>query len=387
MPHGGNFTARNPPTGGYPRGMPYPRAMRALLQRLSGMDDLAESAVRIIELFDKLAQERLSLDDLVRSAAMFGECTIGVADATGHVILRTTDDGRSLEPRKPDTAVAHPVDGDGEVWLEREGPPLALDALVLERCAAAVAIVRKREQAGSPQAADPALIELMIRRTADETDRARAIRLLGLVAHSPIRVLAVAGPTTEVLSRCLHPLGNALVQDLLAVMVHGDEDLRAQLDGDTFSARVGVGPCVPASEAWRSWRGARLATRFADDATASAARASAADPGVVFWDDLGGLAAIAEHVPSDAISEIPDVAALDKLASERTGTVTLAALRAVCEAESIRIAAKTLHMHHSSVAQRLDHAEQVLGFPIRTALGRNRLTIALTLRRLRENKN
>lgn len=367
--------------------MPYSRSMRALLQRLSGMDDLTESAVRIIDLFDKLAQERLSLDDLVRSAAMFGECTIGVADATGHVIVRTTEDGRPLDPRKPDAAVAHPVDGDGEVWLEREGPPLALDALVLERFAAAVAIVRNREQAGSPQAADPALIELMIRRTADETDRARAIRLLGLVAHSPIRVLAVAGHTTEVLSRCLHPLGKALVQDLLAVMVHGDEDLRTQLDSDTFSARVGVGPCVPASEAWRSWRGARIAARFADEATTPVARACAADPGVVFWDDLGGLAALAEYVPTDAISEIPDVVALDQLASERTGAVTLASLRAVCEAESIRVAARTLHMHHSSVAQRLDHAEQILGFPIRTALGRNRLALALTLRRLRDNQS
>lgn len=351
------------------------------------MDDLAESAVRVIELFDRLAQERLSLDDLVRSAAMFSECTVGVADASGHVILRTTDDGRSLEPHKPEAVVAHPVDGDGEVWLEREGPPLALDALVLERFAAAVALARKREQAGSPPAGDPALIELMIRRNADETDRARAIRLLGLVSHSPIRVLAVAGPANEVLTRCPHPLGKALVQDLLAVMVHGDEDLRIQLDGDTSSARVGVGPCVPASEAWRSWRGARLATRFAGDASGSAPGACTGELGVVFWDDLGGLAALAEYVPSDAISEIPDVEALDRLAVERTGAMTLAALRALCEADSLRVAARTLHMHHSSVAQRLDHAEQVLGFPIRTALGRNRLGIALTLRRLRDSKN
>jgi hypothetical protein len=42
-------------------------------------------------------------------------------------------------------------------------------------------------------------------------------------------------------------------------------------------------------------------------------------------------------------------------------------------------------MHHSSVGQRLDHAEAVLGFPLRTALGRNRLSIALTLRRLRQS--
>jgi len=41
-------------------------------------------------------------------------------------------------------------------------------------------------------------------------------------------------------------------------------------------------------------------------------------------------------------------------------------------------------MHHSSVAARLARAEQVLGFPVRTAPGRNRLLLALALRHLRD---
>jgi hypothetical protein len=355
--------------------------MRALLQRLSGLDAVAESAVRVIELFDKLAQVR-GLADLVRSAAMFSECTVGVADAAGTAVVRMTADGRRLEAHRPDDAAAHPVDGGGEVWLEREGPPLALDGLVLERFAAAVAIARRRERAVAPRTGDHAPVEMLIRRSADESDRMRAIELLGLVPTSPIRMLAVTGRASDVLARCPRPLGKAAVGEVTAIMVHGDENLHARLPSDAEGVRVGVGPCAPALEARRSWRAARLAARFAGGPSAPAA---AGDPAIVYWDDLGGLAAIAEYVPRDAISEIPDVAALDRLAAERTGAMTLAVLRALCEAESIRLAARSLHMHHSSVGQRLDHAEQVLGFPVRASVGRHRLALALTLRRLRDS--
>ena len=290
-----------------------------------------------------------------------------------------------MNRRRPTGAVTHPVDGGGEVWLERDGPALALDGLVLERFATAVAIARKRARTATPRHGDQALVDLMIRRSVDSEERAQAIQLLGLVPESPVRVLAVAGRATKVLSRCPRLLGKATFRDVLALMVHGDEDVQARLLGGAANVRVGVGPCVPAGEAWRSWHAA--AWRSASPATRRrpSDRGSAQYPGVVFWDDLGGFAALAEFVPSEAISEVPDVAALDRLAAERTGAMTLAALRALCETESIRLAARTLHMHHSSVGQRLDHAEGVLGFPVRTALGRNRLSLALTLRRLRES--
>jgi hypothetical protein len=70
--------------------------------------------------------------------------------------------------------------------------------------------------------------------------------------------------------------------------------------------------------------------------------------------------------------------------SVTTGAVTIAALQAVCRTESLRLAATALHMHHSSVAARLARAEQVLGFPVRTAPGRSRLLLALALRHLRD---
>ena len=352
--------------------------MRALMQRLSALDADAENAVRIITLFDRMVQQRTGLAALVRSAAVFSECTVGATDPSGRVAARADADGRPLEHAKPATATSHPVDGGGEVWLERTAPALPLDDIVLERFAAAVAITRDRQLATLPRLGDPALVELLISGTSGEPERARAIHLIGLAPATRVRVLAVAGDTTGFLSRCQGLLGHAPVQDLYALVLLG-ADLPASVTG----TRVGVGPLVRADEAWRSWHGARIAVRFTADAPALDPRGPH-EPHVVRWDELGGLAALAEYVPTDAIAQIPDVGALDRLAAERTGAVTIAALQAVCRTESLRLAATALHMHHSSVAARLARAEQVLGFPVRTAPGRSRLLLALALRHLRD---
>ena len=106
---------------------------------------------------------------------------------------------------------------------------------------------------------------------------------------------------------------------------------------------------------------------------------------MVDWDDLGGYLALAEHVPPEAIAEIPDVRALDRLVGSRGGRLIVATLHAVCTTDSIRHAGSALQLHHSSVAARLDRAEEELGFSVRTAAGRTRLALALTLRHLRDH--
>lgn len=354
--------------------------MRALMQRLSALDADAENAVRIIALFDRMVQQRIGLAALVRSAALFSECTVGATDPAGRVAARASADGRPLDATKPATATSYPVDGGGEVWLERSGQPLLLDDIVLERFAAAVAITRDRQLAALPRLGDPALVELMISGTSGEPERARAIHLIGLTPAARVQVLAVAGDASELLHHCPHLLGHAPVQDLHALVILG-EQLPGGLAGR--GTRVGVGPLARADEAWRSWHGARLAVRFTVDGPAHE-RHGPPQAHVVHWGDLGGLAALAEYVPTDAIAQIPDVTALDRLAAERTGAVTLVTLQAFCRTESLRLAATALHMHHSSVAARLTRAEDVLGFPIRTATGRSRLMLALALRHLRD---
>jgi hypothetical protein len=51
---------------------------------------------------------------------------------------------------------------------------------------------------------------------------------------------------------------------------------------------------------------------------------------------------------------------------------------------SIRQAARALGVHHNSVQHRIAQAERVFGFGLSDVYGRNRLFLALTLRRIRQ---
>ena len=65
--------------------------------------------------------------------------------------------------------------------------------------------------------------------------------------------------------------------------------------------------------------------------------------------------------------------------------MTIATLHAACLSDSIRTAGRAVHLHHSSVAARLVRAEEELGFSVRTAGGRSRPAVALTLPQLRDD--
>ncbi|WP_425508543.1 helix-turn-helix domain-containing protein [Streptomyces roseirectus] len=79
--------------------------------------------------------------------------------------------------------------------------------------------------------------------------------------------------------------------------------------------------------------------------------------------------------------ELPeDVRALERAAGEAPWM--LATLHAVALTPSLRAAATELTVHHSTMQDRLAHAEGVLGWSVRTPPGRFRLQLALTMRRL-----
>src|SRR3954470_4573849 len=140
------------------------------------------------------------------------------------------------------------------------------------------------------------------------------------------------------------------------------------------AGRVGVGPAVPVLELPRSCADARTALRFTAEGTAQ-------DPGpkVVYTDELGGVALLADLVAPGA-DPPPDVQAL-----EAAGSVTpwlLGTLHAVVSTASLRAAAAEINVHHSTLQDRLSHAEHLLGWPLRTPQGRMRLQLALTMRHL-----
>ncbi|WP_326574367.1 helix-turn-helix domain-containing protein [Streptomyces sp. NBC_00481] len=138
--------------------------------------------------------------------------------------------------------------------------------------------------------------------------------------------------------------------------------------------RVGVGPAVPVLGLPGSWDGARIALRFTAEGTAQ-------DPGerVVHADDLGGIALLAELIGPGA-EPPPDVRDLERAAADSPWM--LATLHAVASTASLRAAAVGVNVHHSTLQDRLTHAEALLGWPVRTPQGRLRLHLALTMRHL-----
>ncbi|MEV4596949.1 helix-turn-helix domain-containing protein [Amycolatopsis sp. NPDC049253] len=276
----------------------------------------------------------------------------------------------------------------GRVWLEREGEPGPLDDLVLERFAIAARVLGPAPQV-VPHLADPALVELVLGERAAAEDRSRALVLLGLDAGRPLRVVAVGAEdgrdpgaaAVALVARGGTGLGArvAVVGEVAAVLVQPREgpatvvgllenalSLRARERGSSGSVRVGVGDAVAGLEARRSWLQARLAERFAVPAT---------EP-LVVHENLGSLTLLAE-IPAGHLRAQPDVRALDALAASDLET-----LEAFCRTGSLRQAAVALHRHHSSVATRLAHAEDALGWPLDDPAGRFRARLALLARRL-----
>jgi hypothetical protein len=299
--------------------------MEGLLLRLSALDADAENAVRVIGFFDRLVAGHASLGTVVLRATELAECPVGVG---GQV---------------PRNAITRELEDGTVVWLARDGEPLPLDEIVLERLAITAAVLLDHSRLPQPALGDPALVELALSDSAGELERSRALQLLGLTSTTRLRVLAVKNS-----------------EPATAVLVMSDE-IPPQ------KGHVGVSPRVLAIEAPEAWRAARTAVRFATDITP-----------VVHAESLGASMLLAQLPPAD-IAKVPDVIALDKLANE------LDMLNAVCTTSSIRQAATLIHRHHSTIAARLEHAQAILGFPLDTPDGRFRLRVALVLRQLRDH--
>jgi DNA-binding PucR family transcriptional regulator len=97
-------------------------------------------------------------------------------------------------------------------------------------------------------------------------------------------------------------------------------------------------------------------------------------------DELGGLALLANAVGEEPIQDVRD---LERARS--TAPWALATLDAVATSSSLRAAATSLVVHHSTLQDRLAHVEDLLGWSVRDPRGRLRLQLALALRRLRQH--
>ncbi|GHI03412.1 CdaR family transcriptional regulator [Streptomyces cellostaticus] len=372
--------------------------MKELAGRLAALDPDAGAAVRVIAYFDRLAETRAGVEALVRGAAVLAGCPARLVDAERRVVLRVEPDGRRRDPAaEPDPGwPSAPLvpGGPGALWLERaQAGPSVVDAVILERAAAAVRSVldRTRGRAPAAPAEDPALVETVLDATAPEPVRLHAARRLGLDTADPAlraRALAPAeGPPRIVAAQETADVtrsGNTLPAHgggAAAPGRRGTGPAHPGFPGDAGpggdavrSERLGIGPAVPVLDLPRSWAAARLALRFTGEG-------DGLDPGqrVVCADELGAIGLLADLVVPGAQPH-PDVRAVETAAADAPWM--LRTLHAVAATGSLRAAAAEAGVHHSTLQTRLAHAEHLLGWPVRTPQGRFRLQLALTLRHL-----
>ncbi len=252
------------------------------------------------------------------------------------------------------------------MWLERGGPPGPLDELLLDRLAIAVASVVERYGPARTTMADPALVELVISADSDEAARARALRLLGFAPDLVVRVVAVRSPL---------PLDRIAQLDLPGPPREGGAARRGGCaPGRRPSTRRGSPPgCMRASAppGAPARRGGRPESRCVSPPQH--------EP-VIGYDDLGALALLAE-IPRRPPATTPTWRRSPGWPAARK---TWRTLQAYCATGSLRRAADLLHLHHSSVARRVELLGGVLGIDLNEPQGRTRVKIALTVRRLLE---
>ncbi|MEV6206938.1 helix-turn-helix domain-containing protein [Kitasatospora sp. NPDC051914] len=344
--------------------------MEALAVRLSGLDPYVDGAIRIVTFYDTLMRRRVDLPALARASAGLAECVAGVRlHGTGRTIRVSPAGTEASDPPSPATATA-PITLDdeqiGTVWLERPGPPSPLDDVLLDRLAIAAAAALERYGPARTTMADPALVELVVSSDSDEAARARALRLLGFPADRPVHVAAVRSRTPlDRVGALVCPARPVKAAPLAGVGVV----LAAAIDPALFPAgvRAGIGT---ADSPDRAWREARAALRFT----------TPREP-VVRHADLGALALLAE-LPREVLQANADVVAIARIAGQPDDLETL---DTYCTTGSLRRAADLLHLHHSSVARRIDHIGRTLDMGLTDPAGLTRARLALAAWRLLES--
>lgn len=345
----------------------------------------ASTVLRVVSAFEDLAEGCASLADLASTVASWTDCTAGLSDPGGLMLAHRDPDGRRVCGGEPAMTTPREV-RSGEalvarIWIERGSAERPLDALVLD-CGARAAqrIIERLSQASVEAARGASWVALLIDGDAPLDQRARACAQLGYAPNQPLRIAVSRGPVEGApewsrVGRSVQSLGGGHSR----MEFHGDETIvvmsataRAEALAPTMErARWGVGPVHPALEAPRSYRWAREALRFAHGPGA---------PPVAHFDELGSLVALAS-VDAD-LKDFPDRSALAELARTETGMLAILTAEVLMRTGSQRDAAAHMNLHHSTVAHRVGHVEQALGYGLGEHSNWFRAQLAIHLWRL-----
>ncbi len=325
--------------------------MQELVGKLDVLDPGASHSLKVIAYFDALVEGHASAEMLVRGAAFLSGVTAGLSSERAHVAVGAG--GLRLDPRSREAAwPTHSLPGGGEVWIERSGAKHANDDMILERLAIGIGITLERS---APHAATRATIETLIDPAESVEARQRAAVRLAL---DPLgRYVVVAVPASEPHAAGHHAIVVTPVGTVRALIRRADDAVT--------EARAGVGLATSAGALDGSWTSALTALRLTGPA----------DP-VIRADGLGALLLLAGAADAHA-GDIPDLAALTTTLARSSRT--LATLDAVARADSLRAAAASLGLHHSTLQAHAIELSESLGFDIRTPAGRMRLSLVLAL--------
>ncbi|WP_445258632.1 helix-turn-helix domain-containing protein [Nocardioides aurantiacus] len=338
--------------------------MQELLGRIARLDPSASLGLRVIACFDELVVGRVNTRALLAAAASLAGCPAGFRQDRPARQVRVDPRGRVLPPGDPD-----PAPGAGTepapglcVWLEREGPPLANDAIILERLALAVRI---RQGLGRRDLDHRRDLGLLVDADVAEDERCVAATAIGLSPHQRYRV--ATAPLFAVWG--VHPSGP---EDVVATR-HGPlHALVLPEDADHLDASpAGLGVATDVAHLHHSFRTAVVALQLADPPTTPSVRA----------DDYGGLVGLLADAAPDAHQ--PDADRLEEVARHPWGRTTLEALLG---SASVRQAARTAGVHHSTMQARVDTVARTLGYDPFDGFGRTRLGTAYLVWRLRHSR-
>lgn len=331
--------------------------MREWIGRLSTVDGGAAEALRVIDHFDTLVDQRSSALAMLRAAAVLADCPVGLADPERGLRTGVDAAGRTVTDLGDGTASRQTLRfAEITVWLDRPGPPWPLDHLILERFARSLHAVKKTRDpsptvAATRVACDP---------EAAPADRDNALRQLGL--GSTVTVVA----THLADARRLPP---GLVVDEHQIHLFPETPAPDAIPADIAA---GIHTCAGA-EVQHGWRHARTALRIAVDLSTGKATH-------VRYDQLGSIATIVESVDADTAARAPDVRRVVELQAQRPWVVPT--LETVLCHSSIREAARLQYLHHSTMRQRIDWLERQLGYTLLSGGGYARASTTLTLWRI-----
>ncbi|MET9214720.1 MULTISPECIES: helix-turn-helix domain-containing protein [unclassified Nocardia] len=331
--------------------------MREWIVKLSAIDGGAAAALRVIEHFDTLVDQRSSALAMVRAAAALADCPVGLADPERGVRVGVDATGRALPDLDIAPATRQVAQFEGTtVWLDRDGPPRPLDDLILERFGRSLHAVKKSRDTApavtaTRLACDPGVAP---------ATRESSVRRLGL--GSTVTVVA-----THVADAQSMPPG--LVVDDYQIHL-----FPAPLPANALPAGIAAGTVTcAAAEVCARWQHACTALRIAVDIATG-------EPTHVRYESLGSIATIVEIVDADTAARAPDVQRVGELQAQRPWVVST--LETVLAHSSIREAARRQNLHHSTMRQRIDWLERQLGYTLLSHDGYARASTTLTLWRI-----